>query len=196
MSKQAWRLAAAGVVVAATAAAVLLVGRDAPDPVSEAVVAAERWRVGSEPGSFVTVAVPQRFGGFFVSPEDLTGMVPAADVAEGTVLSPAMLMPAPPPRGRGTVPLRLEVDASLWPDPGPRAGLNAVLSPAPGGCAAAVLELVVAAEGSVTVEVTPAQAGLLGGRDLFAWPALDGSWPLCPPEAGASAADSALAADW
>ena len=186
MPKQAWRLAAAVAVVAATAAAVLLVGRDAPDPVSEAVVAAERWRVGSEPGAFITVAVPQPLGGFFVSPGDLPGMVPAADVAEGTVLSPALLMPAPPPRGRGTVPLRLEVDASLWPDPGPRTGSNAVLSPVPGGCAAAVLELVEAAEGSVTVEVTPAQAGLLGGRDLFAWPALDGSWPLCPPEVSAS----------
>ena len=191
MSKQAWRLAAAVGVVAATAAAVLLVGRDAPDPVSEAVVTAERWRVGSEPGAFLTVAVPQSLGGFFVSPEDLVGMVPAADVAEGTVLSPALLMPAPPPRGRGTVPLRLEVDASLWPDPGPQASSNAVLSPVPGGCAAAVLKLVEAAEASVTVEVTPAQAGLLGGRDLFAWPALDGSWPLCPPDvaAAASAAD-------
>lgn len=188
MSKQAWRLAAAGVVVAATAAAVLLVGRDAPEPVSEAVVAAERWRVGGEPGSFVTVAVPRTLGGFFVSPDDLAGMVPAADVAEGTVLSPTMLMPAPPPRGRGTVPLRLEVDASLWPAPGPQPGSAAVLAPAPGGCAAAVLELVVAAEGSVTVEVTPAQAGLLGGRDLFAWPALDGSWPPCPPDAVASSA--------
>ena len=188
MSKQAWRLAAAVVVVAATAAAVLLVGRDAPDPVSEAVVAAERWRVGSEPGAFLTVAVPQPLGGFFVAPEDLVGMVPAADVAEGTVLSPALLMPAPPPRGRGTVPLRLEVDASLWPDPGPQAGSDAVLSTGPGGCAAAVLELVEAAEGSVTVEVTPTQAGVLGGRDLFAWPALDGSWPLCPPEVSAAAA--------
>ena len=189
MSKQAWRRAAAVAVVAATAAAVLLVGRDAPDPVSEAVVAAERWRVGSEPGAFLTVAVPQPLGGFFVAPEDLVGMVPAADVAEGTVLSPSLLMPAPPPRGRGTVPLRLEVDASLWPGPGPQAGSDAVLSTVPGGCAAAVLELVEAAEASVTVEVTPSQAGLLGGRDLFAWPALDGSWPLCPPEAAASAAD-------
>ena len=187
MSKQAWRLAAAVAVVAATAAAVLLVGRDAPDPVSEAVVAAERWRVGGEPGAFMTVAVPQPLGGFFVAPEDLAGMVPAADVVEGTVLSPSLLMPAPPPRGRGTVPLRLEVDASLWPDPGPQAGSDAVLSTVPGGCAAAVLELVEAAEGSVTVEVTPAQAGLLGGRDLFAWLALDGSWPLCPPEAPAAA---------
>lgn len=182
MSKQAWRLAAAAAVVAATAAAVLLVGRDAPDPVSVAVVAAERWRVGSEPGGFVTVAVPAELGPFFVTPEDLAELVPAVDVAEGTVVSPAMLMPGPPPRGRGTVPLRLPVDASLWPDPGPRPGLDAVLSPVPGGCAAAVLELAEAAEGSVTVEVTPAQAGVLGGRDLFAWPALDGSWPLCPPE--------------
>lgn len=189
MSKQAWRLAAAVAVVVATATAVLLVGRDAPDPVSEAVVAAERWRVGSEPGAFLTVAVPQPLDGFFVAPEDLVGMVPAADVAEGTVLSPSLLMPAPPPRGRGTVPLRLEVDASLWPGPGPQRGSDAVLSTVPAGCAAAVLELVEAAEGSVTVEVTPAQAGLLGGRDLFAWPALDGSWPLCPPDAAASAAD-------
>lgn len=182
MSKQAWRLAAAAAVAAVTGAAVLLVGRDAPDPVTEAVVAAERWRVGGDPGGFVTVAVPEELSPFFVAPEELEEMVPAVDVAEGTVVSPAMLMPGPPPRGRGTVPLRLPVDASLWPDPGPQRGRDAVLSPAPGGCAAAVLKLVAAVEGSVTVEVTPAQAGVLGGRDLFAWPALDGSWPLCPPE--------------
>ena len=182
MSKQAWRLTSAAAVVAVTGAAVLLVGRDAPDPMSVAVVAAERWRVGSEPGGFVTVAVPEELDPFFVAPEELGEMVPAVDVAEGTVVSPAMLMPGPPPRGRGTVPLRLPVDASLWPDPGPQRGRAAVLSPAPGGCAAAVLELASAVEGSVTVEVTPAQAGVLGGRDLFAWPALDGSWPLCPPE--------------
>ena len=180
MSKQAWRLTAAGAVVVVTVAAVLLVGRDAPDPVSEAVVAADRWRVGSEPGPFVTVAVPQPLAPFFVAPEELVGLVPAVDVAEGTVLSPAMLMPGPAPRGRGTVPMRLEADASLWPGPGPRAGLAAVLAPTPGGCATAVLELVDVAEGSVTVEVTPVQAGLLGSGDLFTWPALDGSWPLCP----------------
>lgn len=187
MSKQAWRLAAAAAVTVATAAAVLLVGRDAPAPMSEAVVTAERWRVGSDPGSFLTVPVPQSLGVFFVAPGDLAEMVPAVDVAEGTVLSPAMLMPGTPPLGRGTVPLRLEVDASLWPGEGPQPGLDAVLSPTPGGCATAVLELVETAEGSVTVEVTPAQAGLLGGRDLFAWPALDGSWPPCPPNAAASA---------
>ena len=194
LSGQAQRFAAAGLVVVLVAVSVWLFGRSAPpEPTLQVVATAEDWPAGREPGEFVTVELPAAMAGLFVTPDQLVGRVPAAVVPAGSVVSQAML--ADPGAGFSTglasALLAVKVDPSLWPDPGPRPGDAAVLAAEAGGCAAAVLPVIVVDEGSVVVEVRPELAAVLGPETWWIWESPPAGWPACPP-APAEQPDQAL----
>lgn len=184
LSGRTKRFAAAGLVVVLVAVSVWLFGRpDAPEPMLAVVAAAEDWPAGREPGEFVTVEMPESSAALFVTPEQLVGRVPATVVPAGTVVSQALL--ADPGTGFATglasALLAVKVDSSLWPDPGPRAGDAAVLAAEAGGCATAVLPVVVVGEGSVVVEARPPLAAVLGPETWWIWESPPAGWPACPP---------------
>ena len=184
LSGQAKRFAAAGLVVVLVAVSVWLFGRsDPPEPMLSVVAAAEDWPAGREPGEFVTVEMRESSAALFVTPDQLAGRVPATVIPAGTVVSQALL--ADPGTGFATglssALLAVTVDPSLWPDPGPRAGDAAVLAAEAGGCATAVLPVVIVGEGSVVVEARPPLAAVLGPETWWVWESPPAGWPACPP---------------
>lgn len=183
LSGQARRLAAAALIVVAVAVSVWLFGRPEPPEAAVPVVAtAEDWAAHREPGRFVTVEVPETTAALFVTAADLAGRVPAVAVPAGTVLSQALL--ADPGAVSAADPaaalIAVAVDPSLWPDPGPVTGAAAVLAAEPGGCAAAVLPVVAAGDGSVVVEAGPELAARLGPAVWWIWESPAAGWPGCP----------------
>ena len=186
LSGQAQRLAAAALVVVLVAVSVWLFGRpEPPEPSVQVVATAENWLARREPGGFVTVDVPETAAALFVTPAELAGRVPAVLVPAGTVLSAALL--ADPGTASAADPsaalLAVGVDPSLWPDPGPAAGAAAVLAAEPGGCAAAVLPIVAAGDGTVVVEAGPELAAQLGPAVWWIWESPAAGWPGCLADA-------------
>ncbi len=183
LSGQAQRYAAAALIVVVVAVAVWFFGRpEPPEPAVQVVAAAEDWAARHEPGEFVTVEMPESAAALFVTPAELAGRVPAVAVPAGTVLSGALL--AAPGAAAAADPsaalLAVAVDTSLWPDPGPATGATAVLAAEPGGCAAAVLPVVGAGDGSVVVEAGPELAARLGPAVWWIWESPGAGWPACP----------------
>ena len=81
----------------------------------------------------------------------------------------------------GATRLRLLVDLSLWPVPGPAPGAPAVIGRTGEACALVVTELLDAGEGTVTVAADPSIAARLTAvANLSAWPPAAEGWPLCP----------------
>ncbi len=183
MSGRAQRFAAAALIVVLVALSVWLFGRPEPsEPTVPVVAATEEWPAGREPGEFVTVEMPETAAALFVTPEQLAGRVPAVAVPAGVVVSEALLADpaAAVASDLSAALLAVAVDPSLWPDPGPRAGDAAVLAAEPGGCATAVLPVVVVAEGSVVVEARPRLAAVLGPTVWWTWESPPAGWPACP----------------
>ena len=185
-----WRLLAAAIVLALTAAAIFALSRgDEPTLEISVVAAAQRWPAGHPPGDHAVISVPADLAALFVKPSELVDMVASVDVPEGTLVSPSMLRPRHRDDGdRTTSLMRFKVNSERWPDPGPAPGRRAVFSLSPGGCAAALVPLVaVAEEGSgtlATLEATPELAGLLADEQWWIWESPPGGWPACRNEPG------------
>ena len=185
MSGQARRFTAAALIVVVVVLSVWLFGRPEPETTVQVVVAAEDWPAGRQPGEFVTMAMPQASAALFVTADQLADRVPAVAVPAGTVVSGPMLTDSAVPVASdlSATLLAVAVDPSLWPDPGPRAGDAAVLAAQPGGCATAVLPVVVAGEGTVVVEARPQLAAVLGPTVWWIWESPPAGWPGCPAPA-------------
>ncbi|MCE2512588.1 MAG: hypothetical protein J4F50_08575 [Acidimicrobiia bacterium] len=179
------RFTAAALIVAAVVLSVWLFGRKEPQPTVQVVAAAEDWPAGREPGEFVTVEMTEASAGLFVTADQLTDRVPAVPVPAGTVVSHTLLTDSALPAASdlSAALLAVAVDPSLWPEPGPRAGDAAVLAEQPGGCATAVLPLVVVGEGTVVVEARPQLAEVLGPTVWWIWESPPAGWPGCPTPA-------------
>ncbi len=182
---QARRFAAAALIIVVVVLSVWLFGRPESRPTVSVVAAAEDWPAGREPGEFVTMEMPEAFGALFVTADQLAGRVPAVAVPEGTVVSGTMLTGsvAPAASDLSAALLAVEVDPSLWPAPGPRAGDAAVLAARPGGCAAAVMPVVATGEDTVVVEARPDLAAVLGSTVWWIWESPPAGWPGCPAAA-------------
>ncbi len=183
MSGQARRFTAAAVIVVVVALSVLLFGRSEPETTVQVVATAEDWSPGREPGEYVMVEMPEESAALFVTPEQLADRVPAVAVPAGTVVSAALMADSAVPAASdlSAALLAVAVDPSLWPEPGPRAGDAAVLAAEPGGCAAAVLPVVLVGEGTVVVEAGPRLAAVLGPTVWWIWESPAAGWPGCPP---------------
>ena len=183
MSGQSQRVMAAALIVVVVVLSVWLFGR--PEPVStvQVVAAAEDWAAGREPGEYVLVEMPEESAALFVTADQLAGRVPAVAVPAGTVVSSALLADSALSTASdlSAALLAVAVDPSLWPEPGPRAGDAAVLAAQPGGCAAAVLPVVLVGEGTVVVEAGPQLAAVLGPTVWWIWESPPAGWPGCPP---------------
>ena len=182
-SGQARRFTAAALIVVVVAVSVWLFGRPEPENTVQVVAAAEDWPAGREPGEYVTVEMPEESAALFVTVEQLADRVPAVAVPAGTVVSPALLADSAVPAASdlSAALLAVAVDPSLWPEPGPRPGDAAVLAAQPGGCAAAVLPVVLVGESTVVVETGPQLAALLGPAVWWIWESPPAGWPGCPP---------------
>ncbi len=184
LSGQARRFTAAAGIVAAVGVSLWLFGR--PEPLNEVAVvaAAEDWPAGHEPGAFTTVAIPEESAALFVTAEQLIDRVPAVAVPAGTVVSKSLLTDSVMGRASelSAALIAVAVDAALWPEPGPTTGNTAVLATQPGGCATAVLPVVLAGEGFVVVEAEPQLAAVLGPLVWWIWESPPAGWPACPPE--------------
>ena len=183
MSGQTQRFAAAALIVVAVALSVWLFGRPEPETTVPVVAAAEDWPAGREPGEFAIVEMPEESAALFVTADQLADRVPAVAVPAGTVVSAALLADSAVPAASdlSAALLAVAVDPSLWPEPGPRAGDAAVLAAQPGGCAAAVLPVVLVGEGTVVVEAGPQLAAVLGPTVWWIWESPPAGWPGCPP---------------
>ena len=180
-SGRAGRLAAASLIVTLVAASIWLFGR--PEPTVLVVAAAEDWPAAREPGAFVTVELPESAADLFVTAEQLPGRVPAVAVPAGAVVSHALLVDATAAVASdlSAALLAVNVNPSLWPYPGPRAGDAAVLAAEPGGCATAVLPVVMLDDGALVVEARPQLASVLGPTQWWVWESPPAGWPACPP---------------
>lgn len=185
-----WRLLAAALILAATAVTMLALsnGGDGGTREVPVVAATQRWAEGHPPGEHAVVNVPADLAALFVHPSKLVGTMAAVDVPAGALVSPEMLHPLQgADAARDTALMRFSARRDLWPDPGPTAGIRAVFSPSPGGCAAAVLTLLAigdeGAEAGVTVEATPELAALLSDGQWWIWESPSGGWPRCSHEA-------------
>ena len=180
-----WRLLAAVIVLAATAATIAALSRGGDDTVEVPVVAAvQQWPEGHPPGEHAGIKMPADLAALFVHPSELVGTVTTIDVPEGTLVSPRMLRPSQSgDDARTTALMRFAVTDEMWPEPGPAAGSRAVFSPSPGGCAAALVTLVAVddagAATSVTVQADPELAGVLSDGQWWIWESPPGKWPLC-----------------
>ena len=183
MSGQARRFTAAVLIVVLVALSVWLFGRPEPETTVPVVAAAEDWPAGRAPGEFVIVEMPEESAALFVTADQLADRVPAVAVPAGTVVSAALLADSAVPAASdlSAALLAVAVDPSLWPEPGPRAGDAAVLAAQPGGCAAAVLPVVLVGEGTVVVEAGPQLAAVLGPTVWWIWKSPPAGWPGCPP---------------
>ncbi len=182
-SGQARRFAAAALIVAAVVVSVWMFGRPEPETTVQVVAAAEDWPAGRDPGEYVTVEMPAEQAALFVTVGQLVDRVPAVAVPAGTVVSEALLADSAVPAASdlSAALLAVAVDSSLWPEPGPRPGDTAVLAEQPGGCATAVLPVVLVGEGAVVVEVGPQLAAVLGPTVWWIWQSPPAGWPGCPP---------------
>ena len=182
MSGHAQRFTAAALIVVVVALSVWLFGRPEPQTTVQVVAAAEDWPAGREPGEYVTVEMPEESAALFVTVDQLADRVPAVAVPAGTVVSLALLADSALPAASdlSSALLAVAVDRSLWPEPGPRAGDNAVLAAQPGGCATAVLPVVLVGEGTVVVEVGAQLAAVLGPTVWWIWESPAAGWPGCP----------------
>lgn len=183
MSGQARRFTAAALIVVVVALSVWLFGRPEPETTVPVVAAAEDWPAGREPGEYVTVEIPEESAALFVTADQLADRVPAVAVPAGTVVSAALLADSAVPAASdlSAALLAVAVEPALWPEPGPRAGDAAVLAAQPGGCAAAVLPVVLVGEGTVVVEAGPQLAAVLGPTVWWIWESPPAGWPGCPP---------------
>ena len=191
MSGQARRFTAAALIVVVVALSVWLFGRPEPEATMQVVAAAEDWPAGREPGEYVIVEMPEESAALFVTADQLADRVPAVAVPAGTVLSAALLADSAVPAASdlSAALLAVAVDPALWPEPGPRPGDAAVLAAQPGGCAAAVLPVVLVGEGTVVVEAGPQLAAVLGPTVWWIWESPPAGWPGCPlaqPDEGRS----------
>ena len=182
VSGQARRLAAAALIVVVVALSVWLFGRPEPPITVQVVAAAEDWAAGREPGEYITVEMPEEPAALFVTADQLAGRVPAVAVPAGTVVSEALLTDSALPAASdlSAALLAVAVDPALWPEPGPTAGDAAVLAAQPGGCATAVLPVVLVGEGTVVVEAGPQLAAVLGPTVWWIWESPPAGWPGCP----------------
>ncbi len=184
-----WRLLAAAIVLVATVTAILALSRDGDVAVEVPVVAAAQWWPAHHPpGDHTIVHVPAELAPLFIHPSVLVGTVSAVDVPEGTLVSAKMLRPRDgDDDSRATALMRFTVNSDLWPDPGPVPGNRAVFSPAPGGCAAALVTLVAVdddgASARVSLEADPELAALLADNQWWIWESPPGNWPRCGREA-------------
>ena len=183
MSGQAQRFTAAALIAVVVALSVWLFGRPEPEATVQVVAAAEDWPAGREPGEYVIVEMPEESAALFVTADQLADRVPAVAVPAGTVVSAALMAGSAVPAASdlSAALLAVAVDSSLWPEPGPRAGDAAVLAAQPGGCAAAVLPVVLVGEGTVVVEAAPRLAAVLGPTVWWIWESPPAGWPGCPP---------------
>ena len=183
MSGQARRFTAAALIVVVVALSVWLFGRPEPETTVPVVAAAEDWPAGRAPGEFVIVEMPEESAALFVTADQLADRVPAVAVPAGTVVSAALMADSAVPAASdlSAALLAVAVDPSLWPEPGPRSGDVAVLAAQPGGCAAAVLPVVLTGEGTVVVEAGPQLAAVLGPTVWWIWKSPPAGWPGCPP---------------
>lgn len=183
MSGQARRFTAAALIVVVVALSVWLFGRPEPETTVPVVAAAEDWPAGRPPGEFVIVEMPEESAALFVTADQLADRVPAVAVPAGTVVSAVLLADSAVPAASdlSAALLAVAVDPSLWPEPGPRVGDAAVLAAQPGGCAAAVLPVVLVGEGTVVVEAGPQLAAVLGPTVWWIWKSPPAGWPGCPP---------------
>ena len=195
MSGQAQRFTAAALIVVVVALSLWLFGRPEPETTVQVVAAAEDWPAGREPGEYAIVEMPEESAELFVTADQLASRVPAVAVPAGTVVSATLLADAAVPAASdlSAALLAVAVDPSLWPEPGPRAGDAAVLAARPGGCAVAVLPVVLVGEGTVVVEAGPRLAEVLGPEVWWIWESPPAGWPGCPPaqpdEGGSDNAD-------
>ena len=175
------RLIGALAVVVTCVAAVWFLGRQEVEDEVGVLLTAEPWAAGSS-GLFYEVPVPESLSKLFGLPDQLgEGMVSSVFLPEGVMVPSAVLRP---PSADGNESnqtlLRLVVDRSLWPSPGPLAGDRAVLAVEIGGCALGVMELVGVDEEGVTVVVDRESAGaLLGAVDLVIWESPTSGWERC-----------------
>ena len=185
LSGQAQRLVAAALIVVVVALSVWLFGRPEPETTVQVVAAAEDWPAGREPGEYVIVEMPEESAALFATADQLAGRVPAVALPAGTVVSAALLADSAVPAASdlSAALLAVAVDPSLWPEPGPRSGDAAVLAARPGGCAAAVLPVVLVGEGTVVVEAGPQLAAVLGPTVWWIWESPPAGWPGCPAPA-------------
>ncbi len=182
-SFSALRLAGAAVVVIVCVMAVWFLGRWPIEEDVPVLLTAEPWPAGTS-GLFYEVLVPQSLSGLFGLPDHLEeGKVSSVFLPEGVVVPSAVLRePDAQEAGSHETLLRLEVDRSLWPLPGPRAGDRAVFAVELGGCALGVMELVAVDEGAVTVVVDRESTKLLSEVDgLVVWESPNAGWEPCPP---------------
>lgn len=157
-----------------------------PGPVAGALVVTQV--LYADAGGNITVAV---------TPEDAARLVSTAELAvwpPGSGIWP----PCNPDMSEGAAPLRLLVDTTYWPPPGPAAGDLAVIGPPGSGCAWLVAGLLRADGPSVTLAATPDTAARLMAEPVLAvWPPTTGdAWPFCddaPVETITAAAGSVLA---
>ena len=182
LREHAWRLAAAGVLLAVTVVLVVLFGRPPPSPAVGVVVTVEQWTQGTA-GQMAVVDVPESLSGLLVTPDGLGNSVAAFDIPANTLLTAAMLRPptADDSTDLGFARVRLEADVSLWPAPGPQPGDEAVFGRAAGGCALLEAEVLSVEEGSgaLVVAVPPEAVAWGAGGELSAWPPAAGGWPRC-----------------
>ncbi len=183
MPGQTRRFAAAGLIVVAVGVSLWLFGRAEPQSSVAVVAAAEDWPAGREPGGFTIVEMPAESAALFVTVEQLIGRVPAVPVPAGTIVSASLLTDSSLPTASklSATLLAVAVETALWPEPGPVAGDTAVLSSEPGGCATAVLPVVLTGENVLVVEAEPQLAALLGPLVWWIWESPPAGWPACTP---------------
>ena len=136
-----------------------------------------------DPGGGITIAATPRTADRLITRGDL-------DVWPSATVTWPRCDPAIP---EGTAPLRLLVDPTHWPPPGPAAGDLAVIGPLGSGCAWMVTELLGADGPSISLAATPDEAArLMAEPALAAWPTtVEGTWPYCdaaPDEAAGEVA--------
>ena len=193
------RVGLSALVTAAFVAAVLFgSGRDSPPDVQTwtVVAAAEDWLGGEPVGGFDVVEVSGPAGALLAAPIDLDGQVPVSAVPAGALVSKSMLGPDDSPRRADSALVRLGVDTSVWGSGTPGAGDWAVFAARFGGCAAAVVELAGAGEGSVLVEASPELAARLGALQRpLVWEAPQSGWPECSQPGYSIIGDEAVCDD-
>ena len=175
------RLAAAAIVVIVCIMAIWFLGRGQTEESVPVLLTAEPWPAGTS-GLFYEVLVPQSLTGLFGLADQLeSGMVSSVFLPEGVVVPSAVLRePAAQDTGSDETLLRLEVERSLWPSPGPRVGDRAVFAVELGGCALGVMELVAVDEATVTVVMDRRSAQALSEAvGLMVWESPDIGWEPC-----------------
>ncbi len=176
------RLIGALAIVTVCVASVWFLGRRPVEDEVAVLLTAEPWPAGTT-GLFYEVLVPESLSGLFGLPDHLeAGMVSSVFLPEGVVV-PSAVLGEPSARGTGSemTSLRLEVDRSLWPSPGPRPGDRAVFAVELGGCALGVMELLAVDEQAVTVMVDRKSTEMLSEvAGLVVWESPDAGWEPCP----------------